>query len=238
MTPPSRGAEENHESDARPDPNPAVSLPGEQQRLHRALCDRHERLGAMYLGGLRVLDDPANPDRVAQSAHSMRELMEKIGELEPQTAEGRSTRNLKNEVFNLKDALAKAMRNSKGHSERDGWTGPFDRHLGRFLRKLGGFFDWVDSDRPSRRTQFERTLVHLDPSGRALAKPLRDRRYRAWNEMSSFFQKTSHHRTFPGLNGLRETIGELEAFLTSVLLPTTFDDLDAIDALLRESGHA
>ena len=27
-------------------------------------------------------------------------------------------------------------------------------------------------------------------------------------------------------------------FLTSVLLPTTFDDLDAIDALLKESGDA
>ena len=31
---------------------------------------------------------------------------------------------------------------------------------------------------------------------------------------------------------------ELEDFLTSVLLPTTFDDLDAIDALLKESGDA
>ena len=192
----------------------------------------------MYLGGLQVLQDAANRDRVAQSAHSMRELMEKIGEIELPTAEGRSARRMKNEVFNLRDALAKAMRNSEGYSESGGWTGPFDGHLYRFLKKLNDFFDWVDSDRPSRRAQFQRTLSHLDPSGRALAKPLRDRRYRAWRSMWDFFQDTSHHRASPGLNEFRERIRELEAFLISVLVPTTFDDLDAIDALLKESGDA
>ncbi len=165
--------------------------------------------------------------------------MEKIGELYPEEAEGRtSTGSMKERVFKLKDALDKAKRLSAGYSEPGGWTGPFDRHLHRFLEKLGDFFDWVDSHRPSRRAQFQRTLVGLDPSGHDLPKPLRDRRYRAWKRMSSFFQKTSHHRSSPGLDKFRERIGELEAFLSSVLLPTTFDDLDAIDALLKESGDA
>lgn len=238
MTPPRRGAEEDHESNDHPDAKRSFALSREQQRLHGALCKHDEQLGVMYLGGLQVLRDPANPDRVAQSAHSMRELMEKIGETELPTAEGRSTRNMKNEVFNLRDALAKAERNSAGYSESGGWTGPFDGHLYRFLKKLSGFFDWVDSDRPSRRAQFQRTLLHLDPSGRPLAEPLRDRRYRAWREMWDFFQDTSHHRAFPGLDGFRRRIGELEVFLGSMLVPRTFDDLDAIDALLKESGDA
>lgn len=238
MTPPRRGAGEDHESNDHPDPNPSISLSREQQRLHGALCERDEQLGTMYLGGLQVLRDPANPDRVAQSAHSMRELMEKFGEIELPTDEGRSTRNMKNEVFNLRDALAKAMRNSEGSSESGGWTGPFDGHLHRFLKKLSDFFDWVDSDRPSRRAQFQRTLVHLDPSGRPLAEPLRDRRYRAWRGMWDFFQDTSHHRAFPSLVEFRRRIGELEVFLASILVPRTFDDLDAIDALLKESGDA
>ncbi|MCY4107591.1 MAG: hypothetical protein OXG11_01015 [Chloroflexi bacterium] len=238
MTPPRRGAEEDHESDAHSDPKPSVALSREQQRLHGALCELGETLGAMYLGGLQVLHDPANPDRVAQSAHSMRELMEKIGEVELTTAEGRSTRRMKNEVFNLRGAFTQAKRNSAGYSESGGWTGPFDGHLYRFLKKLNDFFDWVDSDRPSRRAQFQRTLVHLDPSGRPLAKPLRDRRYRAWREMWDFFQDTSHHRAFPGIDEFRRRIGELEVFLASVLVPRTFDDMDAIDALLKEAGDA
>lgn len=238
MTPPMRGPEEDHESNDHPDPKRSVALSREQQRLHGALCERDEQLGAMYLGGLRVLHDQTNPDRVAQSAHSMRELMEKIGETELPTAEGGSTRNMKNEVFNLRDALAKAKRNSAGYSESGDWTGPFDGHLYRFLKKLSDFFDWVDSDRRSRRAQFQQTLVHLDPSGRALAKPLRDRRYRAWREMWDFFQHTSHHRASPGIDEYRRRIEELAVFLASVLVPRTFDDLDAIDALLKESGDA
>jgi len=193
----------------------------------------------MYLGGLQVLRDPANPDRVAQSAHSMRELMEKIGELGPQEAEGRaSTGSMKDRIFKLRETLDRAKRNSAGYSESGGWTGPFDRHLHRFLDKLDGLFEWVDSHHPSRREQFGRTLARLDPSGLPLARPLRDRRYRAWNEMSNFFQKISHHRSSSGIDEFRKTIRRLEVFLTNVLLPTTFDDLDAIDALLKESGHA
>lgn len=238
MTPPRRGAEEDHESNVHPDPKRSFALSREQQRLHRALCERDEQLGAMYLGGLQVLREPANPDRVAQSAHSMRELMEKIGESELPTGEGSSTRNMKDEVFKLRGAFAKAKRNSEGYSESGGWAGPFDGHLYRFLKKLSDFFDWVDSDRPSRRSQFQRTLVHLDPSGRVLAKPLRDRRYRAWREIRDFFQHTSHHRAYPGLDEFRRRIGELEVFLASMLVPRTFDDLDAIDALLKESGDA
>lgn len=238
MTPPRRGAEEDHESNVHPDPKRSVALSREQQRLHGALCERDEHLGAMYLGGLQVLRDPANPDRVAQSAHSMRELMEKFSEIELPTVEGRSTRNMKNEVFNLRDALAKAKRNSAGYSESGGWTGPFDGHLYRFLKKLSDFFDWMDSDRRSRRAQFHRTLDYLDPSGRPLAEPLRDRRYRAWRELWDFFQHAAHHRAVPGLDEFRRRIGELEVFPASILVPRTFDDLDAIDALLKESGDA
>lgn len=239
MTPPTRGTEEEHESDVHPDPKRPVALSRVQQRLHDALSERGERLGAMYLGGLQVLQDAANPDRIAQSAHSMRELMEKIGELEPRAAEGsRNTGSMKSRAFNLKSDFEKAKRNSKEYSgELGGWEG-FDGHLRRFLGKVADFFDWIDSDRPLRRELLQRTMVRLDASGRTLPQPLLDRRYRDWKEMVDFFQNTSHHRSSPSLDQFRERIGELEAFLSTVLVPTTFDDLDAIDTLLKESGNA
>ena len=82
-------------------------------------------------------------------------------------------------------------------------------------------------------------MVRLDPSDRALPKPLRDRRYRDWKTGERFFfQKTSHHRSFPSPDEVREWIGELEIFLSGVLVPSTFDDLNAIDALLQESDDA
>ena len=193
----------------------------------------------MYLGGLQVLQDPSNPDRVAQAAHSMRELMEKVGELERPAEEGSaSTGSMKDRIFKLKEALDKAKRNAEGYTESGAWEGPFDEHLYRFLSRVDEFFEWVDSDRPSRRTLFQRAMTRLDASGQALPPPLRNRRYRGWQKMWNFFQKTSHHRSFPSLNEMRDRIGDLEAFLASMFVPKTFEDLDAIDALLEEAGDA
>ena len=42
-------------------------------------------LSEWYLGALYALDNPYNPDRVAQAAHSLRELLEKL----PQVVQGK-----------------------------------------------------------------------------------------------------------------------------------------------------
>ena len=64
-------------------------------------------------------------------------------------------------------------------------------------------------------------MVHLDAYGGTVPRPLRDKRYRDWHEMVRFFQETSHHRSFTGLDELRGKIAELENFLTQ-RLPTTW----------------
>ena len=233
------GPEHGVEADSAPDQTRQVVLSREQQQLHSALRSYGEELGAMYLGGLRVLRDTANPDRVAQSALSMRELMVKMGELEPANAGGnQSTGSMKQEVFQLKEDFVQLKRNTKGYSEAGVWTGPFNGHLHRFLKKLDHFFARVIANSPTRRAQFQRTMARLDPSDRALPKPLLDTRYREWQELRDFFEGTLHHGLSPSRDEVRERIGELETFLAGVLVPTTFDDLNAIDALLQESGDA
>ncbi|MDE2793176.1 MAG: hypothetical protein OXL34_00010 [Gemmatimonadota bacterium] len=227
------------EVDSEPDQPRELALSREQQQLHNALRSYGEELGAMYLGGLHVLHETGNPDCVAQSAHSMRELMEKIGELEPVNAAGsQNAGSMGQKVDQLKRDLVKLKRNTKGYSDAGVWTGPFNEHLSRFLRKLDIFFDWVEANRQSRREQFQETLFRLDPYERPLPKPLRDLRYDEWKQMNEFFQKTSHHRSFPSRDEFREKIGELELFLAGVLVPRTFDDLNAIDALLQERDDA
>ena len=233
------GPEPGAETDGAPDQTRQVVLSREQQQLHSALRSYGEELGAMYLGGLRVLRDTANPDRVAQSALSMRELMVKMVELGPARAGGnQSLGSEKQEVSQLKEDFVRLKRNTKSYSEAGVWTGPFNGHLPRFLKKVDNFFARVKEISPSRRAQFQRTMVRLDPSDRALPKPLLDTRYREWQKLLKFFQGTLHHGLSPSRNEVRERIGELETFLAGVLVPTTFDDLNAIDALLQESGDA
>jgi len=51
----------------------ALALTQLQERIVERLAEIDQRLAHMYLGGLRVLRDEANLDRIAQSAHSIRE---------------------------------------------------------------------------------------------------------------------------------------------------------------------
>ena len=62
--------------------------------------------------------------------------------------------------------------------------------------------------------------------------------WKTWRELEKYFIGASHHGNPTSTEELRKRIAELEDFLASLLLPTTFDDLDAIDALLKESGNA
>ena len=57
-----------------------LELSGSQRALQNALARRSAVLETMYIGGLTVLRDEANPDRFALCAHSLRELIEKLPE--------------------------------------------------------------------------------------------------------------------------------------------------------------
>jgi hypothetical protein len=54
-----------------------IALSPFQQQVFDALSERSDQLARMYLGAIAVLQQSSNPDRFPQSAHSLRELMEK-----------------------------------------------------------------------------------------------------------------------------------------------------------------
>lgn len=231
MTPPTRGTEEEHESDVQPDPKRPVALSREQQRLHGALSERGERLGAMYLGGLQVLQDAANPDRVAQSAHSMRELMEKI--VDPKRPTG-----LPAKVNEVEDRFRVQKPKTNCHSDSTGWGGTIDPPLRKILEKLEDFLDWFAAYYPRRKERFRHALSRLEGTDLDVPESSFKAHWRIWKGLDRYFQGVSHHGKSTSTEELRKQIAGLEYFLASRLLPTTFDELDAIDALLKESGNA
>lgn len=231
MTPPKRGTEEEHESDVQSDPKRPVALSREQQRLHDALSERDERLGAMYLGGLQVLEDTANPDRVAQSAHSMRELMEKI--VDPERRPG-----LKAKVNEVEDRFRAQKARTNCHSDSAGWAGPIDPPLRKILQKLEDFLDWFAAFYPRKKERFRHALSRMEGTDLEVAEASFKVHWGLWKGLDRYFQGVSHHGKSTSTERLRKQVAELEDFLASLLLPATFDDLDAIDALLKESGNA
>lgn len=201
-----------------------------QEELHDALVRVSPQLGAIYAGGLRVLEDDSNPDRLAQSAHSMRELMEKIEQERLPRVEDR--------VRQIRGEFLSGREQSRCHSDESGWTGEIDPHLGSLLDELGAFFDWFAEVRPQRRELFESMLGRLDPSGLALPAPLVSRTWKQWKKIRGFFVGVSHHGKDTDLATLRNKIADLEVFLSDRLLPRTSAELDAIDAIIEEARDA
>ena len=54
-----------------------LQMSGQQRGLYEALDEIHQNLADMYLGALTAFSSN-NPDRLAQAAHSLRELIEKL----------------------------------------------------------------------------------------------------------------------------------------------------------------
>ena len=224
-------------------PNPRLRLSNEQEKLHRELCRLRNQLGAMYLGGLRVLEDEANPDRLAQSAHSMRELMDKIVELlETPVGEGRAkggpSVSLNAKVIEIEDLFLGGMARTVCYSNERGWRGEIDGHLRKLLERMIVFFGWFARLHPRRRERVRRTLRRLDGSGRDLPGAFLEKHRREWEGIRNFFLSVCHHGKRADIDALRERITALERFLAERLVPSTLDDLDAIDALLEEASDA
>ena len=212
-------------------------MSAQQRALIRALDKLDGSLSAMYQGGINVLSDTSNPDRFAQSAHSIRELMEKIPERLDVPAKAQNE-NLKEKVIKIHIDYEKMKKKVGCFSPSTGsWEGDIDTHLSSFLSHLGSFFEWVTSHRPRRRDELHSILVQLDGSGRELPKPLALLNVKAWEENRDYFIFVSHHRRVADVKEFLQWLDALERFLLDRLEPRTFDDFSAIDVILEEGGE-
>ena len=57
-----------------------VELSPQQRRIFKRLTDIDPKFARMYMGGLRVLLDEGNPERIVQSAHSIRESTARLSD--------------------------------------------------------------------------------------------------------------------------------------------------------------
>lgn len=228
-----RAPSTNDDAQSGTSPTP---LSGQQQALLKALEDRDSNLANMYLGGLKALDSSTNPERYAQAAHSMRELMEKLPRLldVPLTAHGE---RLGDRVVQVGQVFKSTQSKSTCRAEDGSWSGEIDQHLRSMLQRLDQFFNWFDDHFPRRKQEIHNALVRLEGSGRELPPKLASLKVDAWERYRVFFQSVAHHGRQTDEDAMRRQIGELELFLLDQFLPRTFEDFGEIDALLAEEGE-
>lgn len=238
-----RMVEADHESLAAPDlaledpygtQSTELRLSEQQNAFYRALCETNPSLGGMYLGALAVLNHEGDPDRLAQAAHSVRELMEKI----PQYVEV----PMPTHEVGLKPMVDKLLTRWKATAVKsqcwDGaaWAGSIDRHLSSFLEELGAFFDSYAGLFPARRTEVVGLLRRLRGPGGYLPDGLERSNYEDWRRMKEFFDRAAHHGPVTERE-LVQLLGQLEMFLLDYLHPRTFVDFGAMDEIIREGEN-
>ena len=214
-----------------PASEPKLVLTGQQQALLRVLQDRSSRLANIYLGGITVFCDKSNPDRIALSAHAMRELMKLLpAHLDVPTPELGDS--LKARAMVVRDNW-NALTQRSACFNAGQWSGDIDTHLRKFLSRVAAFLEWLDKNHPRRATQIDGALTRLDVSSRVLPGPLAKLNVDAWQRKLDYFTKTSHHGATD--EAQHETwVHALEIFLLDRMAPRTFVDLSEIDALIAQ----
>lgn len=215
--------------------NGGAVLSGRQAALVDALGDRDE-LVTFYLGARRVLQDEANPDRHAQAAHSIRELLEKVPEYFDVPL-GSAGRTMKSEAKNLSKSWSGAIKRSACHTNGE-WSGAIDGTLLKFLKKAASFFEWLQDERPPRTEQARAFMRKSDPSPQPMPETIEEIRLSEWNAYRDFFVSVAHHRQ-DAVDEFERWMVECEDFLLKQLAPRTWEDRGAIREIVeRAEGRA
>jgi hypothetical protein len=218
------------------DPGAGSASTPRRRELERELRQRSSLLADIYVSALRVLTDENNPDRIALGAHAVRELMEKIPEyLEVPTPAHHES--LKPEVQKLLEHWTAMVRKTKCWA-MGAWTGEIDGHLGGFLKRLPGFFEWFAAHNPLRRAEARKLLQRLNMGGMEVAVPLEEQNVGLWMELKGYFANTAHHRGAMNPDEFAGSLLRLETFLSDRLVPRTFDDFAEIDEIVGGDDDA
>ena len=210
-----------------------LQLTGQQNAFHKALADKDPKLAQMYFGALHTLEQQGNPERYAQVAHSIRELMEKMPEYLDLPVE-QNIPSLKQRARELADVWnANALKSDCCDGGQ--WAGVIDSPLQKTLKKADEFVKGFEEDYPKRRAEVGKLLQGIDPMNATLPPPIQDIRISEWEKCRDFFQGVAHHRIAPTEDQMRNWLNALERFLLDRLCPRTFEDQVVIEDIIEET---
>jgi len=212
--------------------SPSTELTGRQRTLWEALRERDEGLASMYLGALVTLSNPANPDRLSQTAHSLRELIEKLPryvslpELQSHGPLLEKVRSLENAWGTYADVASSHSINAK--------VDDMDNRLQGFLQACEEFFLWLRQEYPRFKQRATSMLRKFDPRRRPMPEVLETRLFKEWRSLRGFFMGVAHHNTVPTEDHFEDRLEALERFLFHRLRPQAFGDFDELDEIVQE----
>jgi hypothetical protein len=213
----------------------AAALAGPSRIIAEALIRKNAQSSkavAMYEASLRAIARNDGLEAWHIAGYELREFMNALPSVLDVPLVDHS--QVLNKVRILVDRWKGTTRNTACFREGT-WDGSIDGHLRKLLVAVGVFVRWVEVEVPTRREEVTATLKRLLPTDHPMPASLLSMRASEWSELLRYFNQVTHHDVAPDPNGFMQRLRDLERFLLEYLVPRTFDDQDAIDALLDES---
>ena len=207
-----------------------LALTQRQQSVLRALEeveDTRYRMSLYYLGALYALDNPYNPDRISQAAHSLREILDKLPRIVPRSDLPKPY-DIHSKRLELADRIA---RDRERYSE--GWVGEIDNELGATIEDVAMFLD--NHRQPTRRENIRAVLKHFDPLTDRFDRQASARRLGRVSDLQKEVEVFAHHGGGDDEEALWKCIYELEEVILHVLAPTTAENQEEILSILEGS---
>jgi hypothetical protein len=216
-----------------------ISFSRDHTELLAVLRERDSKHGSkledILLGAFFAISNLDNPDRFAQAAQSMRELLDRLPlqyEGAPQHVPvGKAADHMRSVV----DQYTKAKSKSKCFDEKTTkWDGNIDPSLRQLLEKLGAIVE-ERQNVLSAKERKRRFIRQLDPTGEPLPEPNEDFALKMWRGYDDYFQLVAHHNRQVQTQDFEDRLNGCVRMLLNHLKPATSTTLDALDALIKEA---
>lgn len=200
------------------------------QKLLDYLDNKSERLGIMLKGAwIGLAQDEENPDKHAQVAHSVRELMEKtqkdLTTLPMQLNSGELVGQIRKLSVSWKTVVIPAADAS--------WDGPLTAKQKKTLVSVDTLLVDFDTKYPPNSERRSALMQALDGSTTQIPQQIMTERDNAWKELSEYFIALAHHNTTTQTDILRGNLIKVEQLLLDILTPEVIPILDDIDMLIE-----
>ena len=184
-------------------------------------------LSNWYLGALYALDNPHNPDRFSQAAHSLRELIEKL----PRAVGAMDMPGYSSSFRDMRSNIdARFTKDKKRYG--DTWE---DKKIDCELAKTLGEIDryLMANQQPTRPKRVQLTLAKFDPMAKHLDSDIRQRKRDAIHKLWQKLEGYAHHQNEQTLEGFNECLTILERTVLELLAPITAQDQQEIRSILE-----
>ena len=205
---------------------------GTQRELLVVMRERSPEVANRFEGALRAFADEGNPDGLAQSALSIREVFVNFG-LVMRIEATRPTFNLKSEVANLAGEWRRMLRLS---ADAPLATAQLDaipqQELTPFIRRFHRFLTKFEADKPQRAQMYETVVRASDPRSDLMPSELLRIRQSNFADLEGYVQSVLHHGKTPTRADFGAQLAACERLFWEMLRPPTREMQQEIDRIL------